>query len=381
MGNHNNKIQHDQVDSGNFIYASQGYSWIIDLGSDDYNIYEYWGNDIRERYYRNSPEGHNTIIVTSLQDPSQDNYMPYGQVITGGGKMVTHYDGGAAGMYAIVDNSGAYGNITNYARRGMLFTNNRTTTVIQDEIAFKGVQSCAWIAHTTGAIMLANGGKTAYITQTKFGETKCIRLTILTDNSRLKFETMTCGIGEDDFLMDGAHRLGWSESMGGVPEHSRKDFQRLVIKCDNSLIFNCAVVIENVPNLGDDSPVQYEYTNMNKWTVEEKFTPSKPVVDDSSSTVTSAKMTDIKTYSAQAAKLMESGYALSTRSVDFFKALVRVTIAVNTYRPESFKNIPQINNAYKVYLEQIKYYAAYQAEINAAAELTGDFGARFTYTK
>jgi hypothetical protein len=192
---------------------------------------------------------------------------------------------------------------------------------------------------------------------------------------------MTCGIGEDDFLMDGAHRLGWSESMGGVPEHSRKDFQRLIIKCDNSLIFNCAVVIENVPNLGDDSPVQYEYTNMNKWTVEEKFTPSKPVVDDSSSTVTSAKMTDIKTYSSQAAKLMESGYALTTRSVDFFKALVRVTIAVNTYRPESFKNIEAINNAYKVYLEQIKYYEAYQAEINAAAELTCDVGARFTYTK
>ena len=105
------------------------------------------------------------------------------------------------------------------------------------------------------------------------------------------------------------------------------------------------------------------------------------MVDDSSNTVTSAKMTDIKTYSAQAAKLMETGYALTTRTVDFFKALARVTIAVNTYRPESFKNIAAINDAYLEYLEQIKFYEAYQSDINASSELTSDVGARFTYTK
>jgi hypothetical protein len=381
MGNHNNKIQHDQVDSGNFIYSSQGNAWIIDLGADDYNIHEYWGNDIRERYYRNSAEGHNTVVVTSLQDISQDDYMPYGQSIAGGGKMTTYYDGGEAGMYAVIDNSGAYGSITNYARRGMLFTNSRETVVIQDEIAFKGVQSCAWIAHTTGAITVAPDGKTAYISQNVSGSNKCIRLTILSDNSRLKFETMSCGLGKDDFLMNGANRPGYSESMGGVSEKSRREFKRLVIKCNNSLIFNCAVVIENVAELGDDSPVRYEYKNINKWTVEESFTSSKPEIGDTSSTVTSAKMTDIKTYAAQAAKLLSSGFALSTRSVDFFKALVRVTIAVNTYRPESFKNIAAINDAYLEYLEQIKFYEAYRSDINASSELTSGVGARFTYTK
>ena len=94
--------------------------------------------------------------------------MPYGQSIAGGGKMTTYYDGGEAGMYAVIDNSGAYGSITNYARRGMLFTNSRETVVIQDEIAFKGVQSCAWIAHTTGAITVAPDGKTAYVSRELF---------------------------------------------------------------------------------------------------------------------------------------------------------------------------------------------------------------------
>ena len=382
MGNHNNQVQHDQVDSGNFIYTSQGYSWIIDLGADEYSVYEYWGDGIRERYYRNSAEGHNTVVITSLQDPNQKEYMPYGQSLNGGGVVSEYVSGGEAGMYAVIDNSGAYGNITNYARRGMLFTNNRETVVIQDEIAFKGVQSCAWVAHTEGNVFIQNYGKTAYITQTLGdGKTYCIRLTLVSDNSRLKFETMNCGTSANDFLMDGANRPGYSESHGGVSELSRTHLKRLVIKGENSLVFNCAVVIENVASLGDDSPVQYEYKQISKWTIDESFVPGDSEEESGGNTVTPAQMTDIKTYTAQAAKLLESNYALTTRTVDFFKNLVRVTIAVNTFRPETFKNIPQINNAYLEYLEQIKYYEAYKADVNSTAAITSSFGSSLVYAK
>jgi hypothetical protein len=367
MGNHNNATQHDQVDSGNFIYASQGYSWIVDLGADEYDVYQYWGDDIRERYYRNSPEGHNTVVVTSLQDPSLDDYMPYGQSILGGGKLDSYYDGGAAGMYAVINNADAYGNITNYARRGMLFTNNRETVVIQDEIAFRGVQSCAWVAHTMGNIYITGGGKTAYITQNVAGKSKSIRLTLLSDNSKLKFEKMSCGIKDDDFLMEGANRPGYSESHGQLPEKDRSDYSRLVIKCANSLFFNCAVVIENVENASDSSPVRYDYVQISKWSVSENYdAPEVDTEQSDNNTVTSAKMTDIQTYTAQATKLLLNNYAFTTRSVDFFKNLVKVTVAVNTYRPESFKNIPTINSAYKKYLGYLESYKAYSTDINTA---------------
>ena len=272
-------------------------------------------------------------------------------------------------MYAIIDNSGGYGNITNYARRGMLLTNGRTTTVIQDEIAFKGVQSCAWIGHTTANIMLSADSKTAYLTKVVAGKTEFLRVTLLSSNAKLKFKIMTCGIGEDDFIFEATKRPGWSESHGQLAEKDRSGYKRLVIEATNTLAFDCAIVLESISKIDDEKPVQYEYTQMSRWTVSDKYDGAAgggSVENDS--VISTAKMTDIKTYSAQAAKLLDSGYAFSTRTVDFFRALARVTVAVNTYRPESFKNIPQINDAYKAYLSQLEQYNAYKEAVNKLAD-------------
>jgi hypothetical protein len=218
-----------------------------------------------------------------------------------------------------------------------------------------------------GNIYITGGGKTAYITQNVAGKSKSIRLTLLSDNSKLKFEKMSCGIKDDDFLMEGANRPGYSESHGQLPEKDRSDYSRLVIKCANSLFFNCAVVIENVENASDSSPVRYDYVQISKWSVSENYeAPEVDTEQSDNNTVTSAKMTDIQTYTAQATKLLLNNYAFTTRSVDFFKNLVKVTVAVNTYRPESFKNIPTINSAYKKYLGYLESYKAYSTDINTA---------------
>jgi hypothetical protein len=367
MGGDNGFGQHAHMDSGAFLYVNHGFEWFPDLGMDNYNIYEHFGYGIRQHYYRISTEGHNLVTITS-----QLNKIPFGQLSDGGGVVETFYSGGDAGMYAVLDNSGAYGAIANYARRGMLLTNNRTTTVIQDEIAFKGVESCVWIAHTRATIVLSPDGKTAYLTQLIGGKQKCIRVTLLSDNSRFKFEIMTCGVGQNDFIYNETHRLGWSEKMGGVSERGRGLYKRLVIKAENVLLFNCAIVIESVESSESGEAVKYDYTTISKWKVSDKYTGNNVDSGDAedNSVISSAKMTDIKTYTAQAAKLIDSGYAFSTRTVDFFKSLARVTVAVNTYRPESFKNIPQINDAYKIYLTQMQRYAAYREHINDSAKYT-----------
>jgi hypothetical protein len=91
-------------------------------------------------------------------------------------------------------------------------------------------------------------------------------------------------------------------------------------------------------------------------------------------------MTDIRTYGTQARKLIETGYALTTRVTDFYKLLTKVNVAVNTYRPETFKNIPQIYSAYENYLTDLALYNAYRNDINELSGVGNYIGVGLTYT-
>ena len=377
MGGKNNFGNHAHMDSGIFTYVNNGVNWFPDIGTDTYSLYNFFELGYRQHYYRMGVEGHNLIAITSLPDT-----MPYGQNYAGGGVMQEIYYGGDAGMYGILDNSGAYGDITNYARRGMLLTNNRTTAVIQDEIAFKGVQSCVWIAHTEANITLSGDGKTAILSKVSQGKTQFLRVTLYSSNSKLKFEVMTCGVGQDDFLFDATHRPGYSESHGQIKENDRSKLRRLVIKADNTLSFDCAIVMETISKADDERPVEYDYTPMSRWTVSESYEGGvESGTQQGSNVISNAKMTDIKSYTAQAAKLVETGYAFTNRTADFFKALARVTVAVNTYRPETFKNIPQIYSAYEEYLNYIAKYNAYKDHINDASWYSALIGRGLSLTK
>jgi hypothetical protein len=215
------------------------------------------------------------------------------------------------------------------------------------------------------------------------GKTEYLRVTLYSDNTRLKFETMTCGIGKDDFIFAGTHRWGWSEEMGGIEERGRNLFTRLVVRAENTLVFNCAVVIESVNSTESTAPVKYEYTKISNWAISDGSEFENQVDEDKKedNTISSAKMTDIKTYSAQAQKLIDSGFAFTTRSADFFKSLARVTVAVNTYRPETFKDITQIYDAYLLYLENLELYNSYKADINEAADVSRWIGSKLSMAK
>ena len=167
---------------------------------------------------------------------------------------------------------------------------------------------------------------------------------------------------------------GFWGSHGQIKENDRSKLRRLVIRTENTLSFDCAIVMEPVSKIDDEKPVEYDYVQMSKWTVSEKYESSTEGSGDQTAESIVAKMTDIRTYTAQAAKLIETKYAFSTRTVDFFKALVRVTVAVNTYRPESFKNIPAINSAYEEYLGQMESYNAYMSHINDAVWYSNHIG-------
>lgn len=61
---------HAHLDLGSFVLDWNGERWIIDLGSDDYNLPRYFG-DLRWTYYRLRTEGHNTVQADNVEQSPQ----------------------------------------------------------------------------------------------------------------------------------------------------------------------------------------------------------------------------------------------------------------------------------------------------------------------
>jgi hypothetical protein len=63
-------LNHANLDCGSFIYEVDQVRWAIDLGPDNYNLPDYFG-DQRWDYYRMRAEGHNTLVINPDKRPDQ----------------------------------------------------------------------------------------------------------------------------------------------------------------------------------------------------------------------------------------------------------------------------------------------------------------------
>ena len=216
---------HNQLDSGAFIYHNLGKMWFTDLGSDYYNSrgikngIGYFGN---YALYRRNAEGNNCLCLTSL---------PYGQLLGGRGYM-TEYKSSDTASYCIIENGEVYGaDKVEYARRGMLLTNNRRTLVIKDEVGFTSPESAFTTAHFESdkiTAQLSEDGRKCTLTH-KDGEK--IYVTLLGDG---KLELLNC----TEPLLSG------TEPAEG--EYSRENYSRLVVRHENVTKINTAFVIDTV---------------------------------------------------------------------------------------------------------------------------------------
>ncbi len=258
MGNTNN-LGHGQIDSGSFVYYNKGVKWFGDLGTENYNVKEFWGDENsdgigRYNYYKMGGEGNNDLIVTG------NSSLPYGQALDGFGYLTSH-GSNAYGAYAILDNTSVYGTLASSAKRGMLMTNDRRTVVIQDEVTFTSSQSVAWIAHTEQNVILSLDGRVAYLVN---GD-NAIKVTLVSADTSLKFEILGVGGGSNK-LLTGTLDDNYSESNGGVAQDDLTGWQRLVIR-STGITFNVAVVIEEVP-FGEDAEAfgsAYTWEDMASW--------------------------------------------------------------------------------------------------------------------
>ena len=360
MGNVNGEGATSHIDSGNFVYANKGILWFGDLGSEDRDVYGYQSEEHRYGYYRVTAEGSNVVIVTS-----NALSMPNGQLIGSGGTITDYYTS-EYGMYTVIDNTEAYGGNITRALRGLLFTNDRSTVIIQDQISYVRPQSYVWVANTAcaaGSITVADDGRSATLTQEIEGKYYKLRLSIVSASVTIAFEVTDAY----KFLMKSTHGSGYATTQGMNPELDRSQYQRLIIRCNDSMDFNCAVAIELLPLDNPTMDVQYEYTDIVDWNpnvVTKTFVPTVVDVDR----IGNSSISDIPTYGAKASQHLNNGFAFYSQFNDFYRSMVLVAAAVCTFKPsgqvDGESAIFEVRNAYVEYLEDLQLYLNFREEIN-----------------
>lgn len=370
-----NDVAHGDLDSGSFIYFNHGYQYVCDIGCDNYNTYSFFGTSgPRWCHYKEGAEGQNSIIMTSHQD---DSAMMYGMnAWTGWGEMYKVGETGY-GAYALIDNQNCYNkgrtddSYITYARRGLLFTNNRRTVVVQDEMSFKGLETVVWIAHKYKSYsyrMSDDGRQLWYTVLNSMGEELTVRLSIVSKNTSFKFEI----IDTYEFLLDATYRPGESLALGGTQdEHDRSAFERAIIRCENQLMVNLAVCIEEVENNKDDSPVFYEWEDMNKWNPVAPDTPDvdpeeeeQPEVDPEEESRMIPQMSHILTYGTEFNTYYSSGEVFGAKFGKAYAALVAIYRATQAFKPSGYNG--QIKDRYNDYLGWKNDYDTTRDSINAS---------------
>ncbi len=141
---------HTQADAGTFVVDGARHRWVIDLGSDDYDLPGYFdhGSDgqvgSRWRYYRNHAAGHNTLVIGGVNQVPGARSEILGSAVEGDSKWV------------VLDLSAAYGRPLGTVRRGAALIGRQV--VIQDEVAPGISEDIVWAMHTTTEPVSIAGG-------------------------------------------------------------------------------------------------------------------------------------------------------------------------------------------------------------------------------
>lgn len=145
-----NKANHSNLDLGSFVLDALGVRWAEDLGSDDYNLPDYFGNK-RWTYYRLRAEGHNTIVLNPDMQPDQDPRAA---------ARIVRFESRPERAFAIADLTAAYVRNAAKAMRGITVLGRRQV-LVQDEITAKQPAELWWFMHTQAKIALDSNGATA----------------------------------------------------------------------------------------------------------------------------------------------------------------------------------------------------------------------------
>ncbi len=356
-----NKMTHGQIDGGSFQYHNLGTVWFTDLGTENYNCHGFWPDATRYRYYVMKPEGNNTLALAS-----DASIVPWGQTLAGGG-ITTDYQFNEFGSLVTYDLTSAFGGLAAHWNRGVLLTNDRTTTVVQDEVMFgAGMQSIYWFAHYNNndidEVILSNDGRTAYMFNKVNNVETCMRVSIVAAKRNLKFEIWDAytfvhvangnvdpvtGEATNNGIADneqGTYNPDFAVNNGyGVAEKNRSAYRKLVIRGELTMSFDCAVVMEpidpEVARTSQEPAVGYTYTSMADWEPVESFDGSQAGGDEEEEEQGEKRGTpslkSIPQHVARAAAMLTQNQAFTVGFSDFYRALTDAYYVINAFKGEA----------------------------------------------
>ena len=138
-----NQVNHGHLDLGNFELDALGVRWARDLGSDDYNLENYWKKQKggqRWKYYRLNSLSHSVPLINGQ---SQDE-MAASKIIK--------YRSEKSFAFALIDITAAYAQFAQKVTRGGALISNRREFLIQDEFVLKAPARVTWAMTTDAGI-------------------------------------------------------------------------------------------------------------------------------------------------------------------------------------------------------------------------------------
>jgi hypothetical protein len=164
-----NQANHAHLDLGNFELDALGIRWVRDLGSDHYNLPNYWEKEKGGRrwdYWRLGAQSHNVITIAGgNQDADATSAM-------------TRFESASQSASAVVDLTEAYANSASSVIRGVCMVDNRRSVVVQDEVTVSSNAAVTW-GITTDADIDISSPQEATLTQ----EGKTLYVRILTEGA------------------------------------------------------------------------------------------------------------------------------------------------------------------------------------------------------
>lgn len=167
-----NKVNHAHLDLGNFEMDALGVRWARDLGSDDYNLPDYFGK-LRYTYYRLQSISHNVPLLNgqNQREDATSKFIKHGEDI--------------AEPFTVLDFTSAYKDFASSALRGMKVVDERKAILIQDEFVLTKSAEVVWGMTTDAAIQIINS-KQAELT---LGGQKMTAKILSPENAEFKSES------------------------------------------------------------------------------------------------------------------------------------------------------------------------------------------------
>ena len=365
-----NKVSHGQIDAGNFIYYKDGIIWFSDLGADDYNIKGYFSNF---KLYKRNAEGQNVLCMTSVPTERRSDF--YGQYRHNAVAPIIKSFDNEHGAYAILDTTSVYPSTVTSSTRGMLFTNSRSTVIIQDELRASSPVSFYWFGHVSqrvSRITYSEDGREAYLEARSdvTGNFQKLRVTLLSDDTRLRFKTMTAYdlvLGNDDISQAITYTSEQVDSLGGASEDSRFGQQKLAIEISNITSLRLAVVIEDITDY-DGKELGYTLVNMSSWNPKAETRPPKPAEKPIEKPFGGATLKGLNDSRIALNNLSGDGTEFSYNLYSYYLELVKLNYYKNELADRLNNSIGE--SAVKAYNKHKAKYDSFLERMNGAVHLT-----------